>query len=89
LCVIGRPSLLVPLPHSLDNDQLENARSLEAAGGGTLVPQAEFTPANLARLLTDLLAKPQTLSGQAKAASAYARPDAAARLADLVLEAAP
>ncbi|BCJ91413.1 UDP-N-acetylglucosamine--N-acetylmuramyl-(pentapeptide) pyrophosphoryl-undecaprenol N-acetylglucosamine transferase [Terrihabitans soli] len=89
LCVIGRPSFLVPLPHSLDNDQLENARSLEAAGGGTLVPQAEFTPANLARLLTDLLAKPQTLSGQAKAASAYARPDAAARLADLVLEAAP
>src|ERR1044071_9326425 len=35
LCVIGRPSLLVPLPHSLDNDQLENARALEAAGGGT------------------------------------------------------
>jgi UDP-N-acetylglucosamine--N-acetylmuramyl-(pentapeptide) pyrophosphoryl-undecaprenol N-acetylglucosamine transferase len=89
LCVIGRPSLLVPLPHSLDNDQLENARSLEAAGGGTLVPQADFTPANLARLLTDLLARPQTLSSQAKAASAYARPDAAARLADLVLEAAP
>lgn len=89
LCVIGRPSLLVPLPHSLDNDQLENARSLEAAGGGTLVPQGEFTPANLTRLLTDLLAKPQTLSGQAVAAAAYARPDAAARLADLVLEAAP
>jgi UDP-N-acetylglucosamine--N-acetylmuramyl-(pentapeptide) pyrophosphoryl-undecaprenol N-acetylglucosamine transferase len=89
LCVIGRPSLLVPLPHSLDNDQLENARALEAAGGGTLVVQSEFTPASLTRLLTDLLAKPQTLSAQAHAASAYARPDAAARLADLVLEAAP
>jgi UDP-N-acetylglucosamine--N-acetylmuramyl-(pentapeptide) pyrophosphoryl-undecaprenol N-acetylglucosamine transferase len=89
LCVIGRPSLLVPLPHSLDNDQLENARALEAAGGGTLVPQSEFTPANLTRLLTELLTRPQTLAAEAKAASAYARPDAAARLADLVLEAAP
>jgi len=86
LCVIGRPSILVPLPHSLDNDQLENARMLSEAGGATLIPQAEFTPVHLTRLLTDLLARPQTLAAQAKAALAYARPDAAARLADLVLE---
>ena len=87
LGVIGRPSILVPLPHSLDNDQLENARALAAAGGATMAEQSSFTPAFLTRLLTDLLDKPQTLARQAEAASAYARPDAAARLADLVLEA--
>lgn len=86
LAVIGRPSVLVPLPHSLDNDQLENAKLLSEAGGCTLVPQDQFTPAFLTRLLTDLLAKPQTLAEQAKAAAAYARPAAAARLADLVVE---
>jgi UDP-N-acetylglucosamine--N-acetylmuramyl-(pentapeptide) pyrophosphoryl-undecaprenol N-acetylglucosamine transferase len=88
LAVIGRPSILVPLPHSLDNDQLENARALAGAGGATVMEQVTFTPVNLTRLLTDLLSKPQTLIAQAKAASAFARPDAAARLADLVLEVA-
>ncbi len=87
LAVIGRPSILVPLPHSLDNDQLENARALAEVGGTTVVEQAAFTPVQLTRLLTDLLSKPQTLSVQAEAASAFARPDAASRLADLVLEA--
>ncbi len=86
LAVIGRPSILVPLPHSLDNDQLENAKLLSEAGGSTLVLQDQFTPTFLTRLLTDLLATPQTLAAQAKAASAFARPDAAARLADLVVE---
>jgi UDP-N-acetylglucosamine--N-acetylmuramyl-(pentapeptide) pyrophosphoryl-undecaprenol N-acetylglucosamine transferase len=85
LAAIGRPSILVPLPHSLDNDQLENARALQELGAATLVPQSEFTPATLAGLLTSLLANPARLHAQAAAASAYARPDAAARLADLVL----
>ncbi|MGQ4273151.1 undecaprenyldiphospho-muramoylpentapeptide beta-N-acetylglucosaminyltransferase [Terrihabitans sp. B22-R8] len=88
LAVIGRPSILVPLPHSLDNDQLENARALQTEGGATLVPQSEFTPQALARLLTELLSDPQILAQQAAAAHTYARPDAAARLADLVLEVA-
>jgi UDP-N-acetylglucosamine--N-acetylmuramyl-(pentapeptide) pyrophosphoryl-undecaprenol N-acetylglucosamine transferase len=88
LAVVGRPSILVPLPHSLDNDQLENARSLASVGGTTVVPQSEFTPQALARLLTDLMAKPQTLATQAAAARSYGKPDAAARLADLVLEVA-
>ncbi len=88
LAVIGRPSILVPLPHSLDNDQLENARSLASVGGTTVVPQSEFTPQTLARLLTDLMAKPQTLATQAAAARSYGKPDAAVRLADLVLEVA-
>jgi UDP-N-acetylglucosamine--N-acetylmuramyl-(pentapeptide) pyrophosphoryl-undecaprenol N-acetylglucosamine transferase len=88
LAVIGRPSILVPLPHSLDNDQLENARLLQNEGGCTLVPQSEFTSQSLARLLTDLLSNPHTLAAQAHAASGFARPDAAASLADLVLEVA-
>ena len=34
LMAIGRPCLLVPLPHALDNDQLENASRLQEGGGG-------------------------------------------------------
>ncbi len=40
LMAIGRPCLLVPLPHALDNDQLENATRLQE-GGRRLVHQAK------------------------------------------------
>ena len=33
LAAIGRPAILVPLPHALDQDQAANARVLEQAGG--------------------------------------------------------
>ena len=33
LAVMGRPAILVPLPHAIDNDQLNNARRLAEAGG--------------------------------------------------------
>ena len=36
LSAIGRPAILVPLPHALDQDQLANAGVLEAAGGADL-----------------------------------------------------
>jgi UDP-N-acetylglucosamine--N-acetylmuramyl-(pentapeptide) pyrophosphoryl-undecaprenol N-acetylglucosamine transferase len=88
LAAIGRPAILVPLPNSLDQDQLANARALEAAGGATVVVQAELTAAALSGLLARLLAAPGTLAAQAAASRAFAIPDAAARLADLVLRVA-
>ena len=48
LAVIGRPSILVPLPGALDQDQAANARSLAEIGAATVIPQAEFTPERLA-----------------------------------------
>ena len=47
LAVIGRPSILVPLPHALDNDQLQNASRLAESGGG-LVYRAEGSDAGAA-----------------------------------------
>ena len=41
---IGRPAILVPLPHAIDNDQLENARRLEDNGGGWCLHQSGITP---------------------------------------------
>lgn len=44
LGVIGRPAIMVPLPHALDNDQLRNAESFAGAGAGWICPQAELVP---------------------------------------------
>jgi UDP-N-acetylglucosamine--N-acetylmuramyl-(pentapeptide) pyrophosphoryl-undecaprenol N-acetylglucosamine transferase len=86
LAAIGRPAILVPLPHALDQDQKANAAVLEAAGGAILLRQDEFTPARLAAEITALAAAPPRLTAMAAAARSAGAIDAAERLADLVLQ---
>ncbi len=84
LTVMGRPSILVPLPHALDNDQLNNAMRLDAAGGALCIEQKDLTPERMAAELERLLGNPDALAAAAAAAKAQGRPDAVHRLADLV-----
>ena len=86
LMAIGRPCLLVPLPHALDNDQLENATRLQEGGGGWCIRQNELTPEHLAQELQRLFTSPEVLAGAAAKVKALATPDAVAKLADLVEE---
>ena len=86
LMAIGRPCLLVPLPHALDNDQLENATRLADGGGGWCVAQRELNPERLAQELAKLLASPELLAAAAAKAKAMAEVDAVAKLADLAEE---
>jgi len=88
LAAIGRPSILVPLPHALDQDQFANAGVLESAGGAIRIVQQDFTPRRLAAEITALAATPQRLVTMAAAARSLSRLDAAERLADLVLRVA-
>lgn len=83
--VIGRPALLVPYLHAADDHQTANARALERAGAAWVMPQLDFTASALATKLTELLAAPRALVAAAEAAQRLARPDAAQRLADLVI----
>ncbi|MDQ0471634.1 undecaprenyldiphospho-muramoylpentapeptide beta-N-acetylglucosaminyltransferase [Labrys wisconsinensis] len=86
LAAIGRPSILVPLPGALDQDQAANARSLAGTGGAKLVMQTEFTPDNLAGDLAAMLGDPAGLARAAAAARSAGSPDAAGRLAALVVD---
>lgn len=84
LTAIGRPSILVPYMHAVDDHQTENARAIDEAGGGWLIPQPAFTAEALANRIESLLALPESLAKAAAAARAAGVPDAAQRLADLV-----
>jgi len=86
LATIGRPSILIPYPYAADDHQTANARAFEAAGGCIVIPHAEFAVPTLKRTLDTLLEAPRRLADMAAAAHAAGRPDAAARLADLVQE---
>jgi UDP-N-acetylglucosamine--N-acetylmuramyl-(pentapeptide) pyrophosphoryl-undecaprenol N-acetylglucosamine transferase len=84
LGVIGRPAIMVPLPHAIDNDQLRNAESFAHAGAGWVKPQKELTPSSFAMFLAQLLADHAGLKRAAESALTHGKPDAAERLADLV-----
>ena len=88
LAAIGRPSILVPLPGALDQDQFANAGVLADAGGAIRVAQADFTPDRLAAEISALAADPERLVAMAKAARSAGTLDAAEQLADLVAKVA-
>jgi UDP-N-acetylglucosamine--N-acetylmuramyl-(pentapeptide) pyrophosphoryl-undecaprenol N-acetylglucosamine transferase len=88
LGAIGRPSILVPLPGAIDQDQFANAGVLADAGGAIRIPQSDFTPDRLASELSALADDPARLAAMAAAARTVGRLDAAERLADMVMKVA-
>ena len=83
LTAIGRPSILIPLPGSLDADQRNNALFVERAGGGFMLEQATVSPQSLGTRLAELLSAPDRLAEAAAAARALGQPRAVGKLADL------
>jgi len=86
LAAIGRPAILVPLPHALDHDQFANAGFLERSGGALRLQQKDFTRQRLADEISALASAPQKLVAMAAAARSQGAIDAAERLAALVAE---
>jgi UDP-N-acetylglucosamine--N-acetylmuramyl-(pentapeptide) pyrophosphoryl-undecaprenol N-acetylglucosamine transferase len=83
LTVIGRPSILIPYPHAMDDHQAANAAVLENAGAAWVIKQETLNADGLARQLTEIFENPELLAARAAAARALGHADAAERLADL------
>jgi len=84
LAAAGRPGVLVPFPAATDQHQLENARAMERAGAAKVIVQAELTPERLMREILGLFANPEKLYCMGTQALQLSRPDATARIADLI-----
>jgi UDP-N-acetylglucosamine--N-acetylmuramyl-(pentapeptide) pyrophosphoryl-undecaprenol N-acetylglucosamine transferase len=89
LAAVGRPALLVPYPHAMDDHQTANAAQFARAGGGWSVPQDELSAESLAGRLAALFDNPDMLGEAAASARRFACDDAAERLAELAQELAP
>lgn len=84
ISVIGRPSILIPLPSAMDDHQTANARGLSQADAAILLPEKELSPEVLADCIQRVLASPEGASLMAKAALSQGKPEASKSLADLV-----
>ena len=86
LTAAGLPAVLVPLPGAPSDHQTRNAQTLEGAGAAVMLRDDECDPAHLDAVVSDLLRAPERLVAMGTAARGLGRPDAAARVADLVEE---
>tara|TARA_Y100001934_G_scaffold233547_1_gene283020 strand:+ start:289 stop:1398 length:1110 start_codon:yes stop_codon:yes gene_type:complete len=84
--IVGRPAILVPYPHAVDDHQTYNAHALDEVGGGWLMLQEGFSPDNLAERLSSLLTVPKILKRAAECAKSSSQPDSAVKLADAVCD---
>jgi UDP-N-acetylglucosamine--N-acetylmuramyl-(pentapeptide) pyrophosphoryl-undecaprenol N-acetylglucosamine transferase len=88
LTAVGVASVLVPLPHAIDDHQTENARWLETNKAGIMVHQSALTSESLATLLSKLSDDQEGLLSMAKAARGLAKITAAEDVAKNCLEVA-
>ena len=86
LCVVGRPAMLVPYPFAMDDHQSANAREMAEGGAAWAFVEKGLTAEMLAGQIAEVSRNPTLLEAAAAKALSLGRPNAAARLADLVEE---
>ncbi|HET8565090.1 MAG TPA: UDP-N-acetylglucosamine--N-acetylmuramyl-(pentapeptide) pyrophosphoryl-undecaprenol N-acetylglucosamine transferase [Solirubrobacterales bacterium] len=88
LTAAGRPAILVPFPFATADHQSANAEWMRKEGAAAVIPDAELTAAHLAAEVSAVLGDEARLGEMAAAARRLAKPNAARRIAEQVLEAA-
>jgi UDP-N-acetylglucosamine--N-acetylmuramyl-(pentapeptide) pyrophosphoryl-undecaprenol N-acetylglucosamine transferase len=81
ITAIGRPSILVPLPHAADDHQARNADALARCGASVCLRQEAADPDRLAGEIERLLGDDGARTAMAESARARGRPDAARSVA--------
>ncbi|MGB1007327.1 MAG: glycosyltransferase, partial [Thalassobaculaceae bacterium] len=84
IAAAGRPAVLVPYPHAMDEHQTANARAAGDIGAAWLLAERTLTVDDLRACLEHVLGNPACLPAAAAAARRLDHPGAAEALADLL-----
>ena len=86
LAASGRPAVLIPFPNATDDHQRKNALVLANAGAAMSIDERELTGPRLASAISALVEDRPRLGVMSTAMRGFARPDAARRIVDRLLE---
>ncbi len=81
----GKPSFIVPIPEDVSRDQRSNAFAYARTGAALVIEQANLTPHLIVSEIDRLIENPAEREKMAVAAKAFARPDAADKIAREVI----
>lgn len=84
----ARPAILIPYPFATADHQTANARWAVDAGAAELLPDSDLTATTLTERVEGILAHQVRMVEMSVAARDLARPEAARRIAEVVLEVA-
>ena len=85
LTALGLPAVLVPYPFAADDHQEANAEVLKNAGAAVVIKNEDLTGESLGRIIEEFRADPGKIRAMSAASRKIGRPDAAKRIADLIL----
>lgn len=88
IAALCRPSILVPYPHAIDNDQAQNAQVLADAGGACVFRESDLSPRILSQHIIRAMEDSKWLEKMSHGGGAVRVLNAAERLADVVMAAA-
>lgn len=84
----GIPSILIPIPTDVSHDQTRNAFSYARSGAAVVLQQKNLTPHVLLAEIERIMGDEQARSDMSEAAKQFARPDAAEKIAKIILDTA-
>jgi|SRR3989344_505201 len=82
----GLPSIVIPIPEKISRDQHRNAYNYARTGAATLLEQANLTSHILISEIDRIMGNPEIQSKMSEHARAFARPDAARKMAEAILD---
>lgn len=82
----GIPAIFIPIPKDVSHDQTENAFSYARMGAGVVIEQHNLTPHLLVSEIRRLMIDTAGRAKMSSAARAFAQPDAARKIATVLLE---
>lgn len=84
IAALGKPAILIPLPHAAQDHQRENAYAYAHTGAALILEQGNLTPHLFAERISSLLDNPETIQKMSERAKAFARVDADEKIAEEV-----
>jgi UDP-N-acetylglucosamine--N-acetylmuramyl-(pentapeptide) pyrophosphoryl-undecaprenol N-acetylglucosamine transferase len=85
LAYFGTPSIIIPIPEDVSRDQRTNAYTYARSGGGVVIEERNITPHLLGTEIHTIMGNPQRLADMSAAAKQFFIPDAAPKLASVIL----
>lgn len=84
----GLPSIVIPLPEEISHDQTKNAFAYAREGASTVMKQKNLTKNILIAEVDRIMESPDIQSQMTEAAHAFAQPDAAKKIARMIINTA-
>ena len=84
----GLPSIMIPLPEEVSHDQTKNAFAYARDGAATVLKQANLSKNILLAELERIMDNPEVQAEMTEAAHAFAKPDAAKKIARMLVNTA-